>query len=274
MIVAIPPRHENPTRETRHERRGTIECAFAMTTQDSDSEITGKVAASLTPPVVRARAPRGEQSSGFFDLDTLYAIHAEQVRPPPIRLPPPLPVVRLVRRPAPLAVPFEVRPVATRRAARPQPIGWFAVFVTWLATTTLATLAATQIPAHGTTHARLLGTSTPASASTPTPTLALTPALTPALPPTPSTPVLSVSDLPRVLPRAVHPTRRAVPRATTPPPETNPAPAHATEAAPALPPAKPPPAAAPASTANLSLDDLIRREVAAEQKRLHPHSVP
>ena len=188
-----------------------------MTTQDSDSEITGKVAASLTPPVVHARAARGEQSSGFFDLDTLYAIHVEQVRPPPIRLPPPLPVVRPVRRPAPLAVPFELHPVATRRAPRPQPIGWFAVFVTWLATTTLATLAATQIPAHGTTHARLLGTSTPASALTPAstpmpaPILALTPALTAAPPPTPSTPVFSISDLPRVLLHAAPPTRRRTP---------------------------------------------------------------
>jgi hypothetical protein len=250
-----------------------------MTTQDSDSEITGKVAASLTPPVVHARAARGEQSSGFFDLDTLYAIHVEQVRPPPIRLPPPLPVAQPVRRPAPLAVPFEVHAVASRRAPRPQPIGWFAVFVTWLATTTLATLAATQLPAHGTTHARLLGTSTPASAitpastPTPTPTLALTPALTPAPPPTPSTPVFSISDLPRVLPRAALPTRRAVPRATTPPPETTAAPAQTTEAAPTPSPAKPPPAAAPASTAN-SLDDLIRREVAAEQKRLHPPPTP
>ena len=244
-----------------------------MTTQDSDSEITGKVAASLTPPVVRARAARGEQSSGFFDLDTLYAIHVEQVRPPPIGLPPALklPVVRPVPRPAPLAVPFEVRPVATRRAPRPQPIGWFAVFVTWLATTPLATLAATQIPAHGTTHARLLSTSTPASAPTPA-RRHRSPNSPP--PPTPSTPVVSVSDLPRVLPRAALPTRRAVPRATTPPPETNPAPAQATEAAPAPSPAKPPPAAAPTSTANLSLDDLIRREVAAEQKRIHPPSAP
>jgi hypothetical protein len=254
-----------------------------MTTQDSDSEITGKVAASLTPPVVRAHAARGEQSSGFFDLDTLYAIHVEQVRPPPVRLPPPLPlpVARPVPRPAPVAVPVEVRPLATRRAPRPQPIGWFAVFVTWLATMTLATLVATQLPAHGRMHPRLLGTSTPASAPAPTvaPTPTLTPAatLTPTLPPTPSTPVLSVTDLPRVLPRAPPLTRRAVPRATTPtpPPETTPAPPPATEAAaPAPSPAKAPPAAAPASTASNSLDDLIRREVAAEQKRLHPHPAP
>ena len=239
-----------------------------MTTQDSDSEITGKVAASLTPPVARQHLPRGEQSSGFFDLHTLYTMH---VQPTPRAVPPPLPASLPVvpfARDVPRPRPREALAPSPAARARPQPIGWYAVFVTWLATLTLATLSATQLPAHVATHAR-----PPAPTPTPAPAPPLTPALTPAPAPAPSPdpPTIALSDLPRVAPAPARTAPRHVHATVLPPPEPSPTPASVSPPSPAPAIAPSPP---PASTANMSLEDLIRHEVAAEQKRLHPAAKP
>jgi hypothetical protein len=284
-----------------------------MASQDSDSALAGKVAATLTPPIVHVPARRGEQSSGFFDLRSLYSMHVEAVRPrpqpPPLpprahaptasRRPPPLPVARPARPlreldadptgdiVVPVLLPYEPEvdlrhgfvPIA-RRAARPRPIGWFAVFVTWVATATLGVLSATQVPAHRAVRARVspvAAAAAPAiapavaSASAPAPAAASASAT----PPASTTPVLSVSDLPRAVatPAAVHRVVRhvrAAPAREAPPPAApaTAAPEPAAQAAP--PPPKPAAAvAAPPAPAAGSLEDLIRREVAAEQKRLH-----
>ncbi len=237
-----------------------------MTTQDSDSEITGKVAASLTPPVVRLHVPRGEQSSGFFDLHTLYTMH---VQPTPRALPPPLPASLPVvpfARDLPRPRPREALAPSPATRARPQPIGWYAVFVTWLATLTLATLSATQLPAHVATQPR---PPAPTLAPTPTPTLPPTPTPTPA--PSPGPPTIALSDLPRVAPAPARTAPRHAHAFVLPSPEPAPAPASVSPLSPAPAAAPSPP---PASTANMSLEDLIRHEVAAEQKRLHPAAKP
>ncbi|HEY3815958.1 MAG TPA: hypothetical protein VGL81_02250 [Polyangiaceae bacterium] len=272
-----------------------------MTSQDSDSELTGKVAASLTPPVTRVHVPRGEQSSGFFDLDALYTMHVQHTRravPPPLPLPAILPV-RPVARPLPPALPRETLASWPATRARPQPIGWYAVFVTWLATMTLATLSATQLPAHVATHARALTPLLPPALTlppTPAPTLASASASAPTLAPSPALPSappsFAIADLPRVLPHVRSaPARPATrharsvaappepPSSPSPPPPPAPAPASASAPIPALAPSPRATSAAslsspPASTADTSLEDLIRHEVAAEQKRLHPPPKP
>jgi hypothetical protein len=268
-----------------------------MTFQDSDSDLSVKMGASLTPPAPRARhvhLPRDQQSSGFFDLDALYAsMNVEQARPPPLppRLPPPLPPT-MSRRSRPAQRASEGAVARPRRVPRPKPMGWFAVFVAWLVTTTLATLAATQLPAHLRLRSRpaipatvatiVAGVSSSASSSA-APTV---PVPAPASSVAPSATAIPVDQLPAAgasgsaraqpssTPHAKHVVQRTAPAALT---------ARATaapEAAPVPPPTSAPPQmapivkAAPASTANMSLDELIRHEVAAEQKRLHPNAPP
>ncbi len=254
-----------------------------MTFQDSDSDLAARLGASLTPPAPRARRvhlPRDEQSSGFFDLDALYTMYPEQARPAPSPV-----MVPRRSRPRPLAV--ETSEVQPRRATRPKPIGWFAVLVTWLATTTLGSLAATQVPGHVHLRTRTVvapapGAIAPAtSVATPVPAApaaSASAAMPPAVPSS-SENVISVDQLPvagAALAHA-HPHPLAAPRvrhlAPRPARLAQPAPAPVNEAEEAPSPAPPPLPVAktpPVSTANMSLDELIRHEVAAEQKRVHP----
>jgi hypothetical protein len=250
-----------------------------MTLQDSDSDLAGRLGASLTPPVrhaPRVHLPRDEQSSGFFDLDALYTAY-------PVQAPPaPLPVM-VPRRPRTRPLVVEQPVVELRRARRAQPIGWFAVFVTWLATTTLAGLVATHVPG----HVRLRPRTAPPSSGVIVPatiagsvTVASATSVTASVPAaaTPSSAAaISVDELPvagaslrpahaveapRIKHTVTHPSRVAAPA---------PVPAAPTEALHAPAPSPPPVARpAPVSTANMSLDELIRHEVAAEQKRVHP----
>ena len=266
-----------------------------MTTQDSDSALAGKVAAALTPAAPRMHVPRGTQSSGFFDLDTLFSMHVQQVRRP-TRMPPPLPTslpptslparrappaAELLRAPRATPVPLDVpgaramaitwHTVNTRRTPRPRPIGWFAVFVTWLATATLATLTATQLPGHVPTRSRgTVAQVAPVAAPDAVPVPVAAPAPVPASASAPaqvSAPAsVAIADLPHATsPASTAPTRNVATHASaTPRPvqvATTPRPAPAPAAA---------PAPAPVSTANMSLEDLIKHEVATEQKRLHP----
>jgi hypothetical protein len=253
-----------------------------MTRHDSDSELSGRVAPQR-PRVVHLPA-RGAQNSGFFDLDALFPINVEQIRKPPtVRAPsrpPPLPP-RASRGMPQLQIVEVPRRVAARGATRRQPIGWFAVFVAWLAMVTTAALVTTQLSGHARVRTHIAA-----------PALAPAPALVPAPAPATATatatatasgpPVVAFSDLPKSLPASRTPRVRHAAAPSTPAPK----PTEDTDA-PSLPPVKtvvvaipppPTPAAAPAapsppaSNGTPSLEDLIRREVAAEQKRVHDAS--
>jgi len=198
--------------------------------------------------------PRDEQSSGFFDLDVLYTRQVEQMRMPLMPLAPVAPVARG----APRVQVVEAAPRTVEgSAARRGPIGWFAMFVAWLATMTTAVLVTTQLPGHIRPRTRV---------ATPTPTP--TPIQTPIQTPTASgPPVVAFSDLPRALPATRPQLRHWASHASAAA-----QPAHEV-ALPPVPPANavaaPPSQPAPAPNATPSLEDLIRHEVAAEQKRLH-----
>ncbi len=243
-----------------------------MTRHDSDSALAGKMAAQLTAPVVRTHAPRGEMSSGLFDLDSLYERDVGRIE---VRMPPALPL--MARPPAAmrpslpsvdeLTINVDVEDLIPD-VLRPKPIGWYAVFVTWVATSTLACLVATQVPAHA-----LAPAPAPTQAVAPAPTQAVAPAMSASAPP-----VLSIADLPRVTAEPSRALQKPAPvakhafHAAAAPVHAAAAPVHAEPAAAPAPPPTPAPAAAPPAApapAAGSLEDLIRREVAAEQKKVH-----
>jgi hypothetical protein len=291
--------------------------------------------AALAATVPQSGGLGGQRSSGLFNLPAMNQM-------PPMRLqrvpsqpriygPPPVPMfARSFQVHAPLI--RELRPQGERYG-----IGWFGVFVTWVATMALGTLFATNLPAHVKGHARLIAAAlpappTPAPAAAPVATGApvVVPMANPSTPavatagtlaaastarPATAPPEIGVSELPRapaiampVAPRpvatqvhtrrsAAHAARPAAPSpaaddadeeeapAAAPPPKA----AHArraapppasdddtSTAAPAPPPkpvaeaAPPPPKPAPAATfAAGSLEDLIKKEVDKEQKKLH-----
>jgi hypothetical protein len=190
---------------------------------------------------------------------------------------------------------------APRYYARVRGVGWFGVAVAWLATMTTGVLIATTVPAHVAARAHVAApvaavlappgthaTSTsapPALLATPTSAVTAQGWTVVSAPETPATPP---SNAPSVLAGTPHRRPHATPRpaivqSTDTPPTAQPA-APKTGAAPATPPAAvaeasapkaavvpampaaPPTAASPPS-AGTSLEDLIRREVAAESKR-------
>ena len=279
--------------------------------EDSYSDLFGR-----GPAAARARERREQQSSGFFDLQSLYTTELERMQalqgPAVISVPEPELLPQL---------PFEVRArqatamdayeVALTRGI-PRPIGWYAVFVTWLVTVTLAVGATTQVPAHVRTRvhpvvataaapaaaaaratAAAPATATPTAPARATATAAATATAVPKPSPTPTAtassavPIFLVSDLPRAQTKTEPPAhakwvarskRRAAPAhvaAPTPAPTPTPTPAAAPAPAPVAvaPPPAPaattatPVAATPLATGG-TLEDLIRREVAAEQKKV------
>ena len=273
-----------------------------MTSQDSDPDLTARLAASLTAPVVRALPMRGEQSSGLFNLDALYARQAPAVYLVPASTRPP--ALPAPTRPMPAStwappVPMATRPMAARDAvwldarhlnpalvrAR-RPIGWFAVFVAWLATATLGMLSATQIPGHAVARASTPSPVAPV-ASTEAP---VTPSAVAQTSPPASPQLVEATSLPSVPApaSAAAPVAPVVPVAVAaPPPAVAPPhrvialgdapsrPAAARTAAPSPPPKHPvAQVASPPSTAGLSLEALMRREVAAEQKRSQAAAKP
>jgi hypothetical protein len=206
---------------------------------------------------------RDEQNSGFFDLDVLYTQHVEQLRMPAVPLAP-------VPRRAPPARRIETAPRAVEHSAtRNRRVGWFAVFVAWLATMTTVVLVTTQLPGHIRLRTRVASVAPPPPTATPTATS--TTASAPALTPTASgPPVVSFSDLPKSLPPAHPHVRHWAPRAPAAAQQAEEVSAPpAPPAPPAVTVAAPPVQPAPAPNATPSLEDLIRHEVAAEQKRLH-----
>jgi len=272
-----------------------------MTTQDSDNELTGKVAAGLTPHVVHVPERRGEQSSGFFDLGSIFAMHVQSAPqnplmplrrsgPPPLpgaatalaraphapprSSPPPLPARARGRQYAPrsddvvayLEVPpmrvpgaraLGLRDDGIPDALRRKPIGWYAVFVTWLATSTLAALVATQVTGHVHVRSPALA-APPAGAPAPGSAAAGAPALANAggAPANATTPVNAGAAAPSA----------ATPATARPTPPSAPGPALAQAPA-----AAPSPALAP-SEHTISVSDLPR--AGAHEAAVARHAAP
>ena len=283
-----------------------------MTTHDSDSDLVGKIGASLTPRVLRMPVQqRGEQNSGLFDIGALQAASMQQImrrvqtareQPPvlgiaritvpaptsPIHSWPPIPVIRQapsVRQEIVIELDPEPEPVPRVRG-----VGWFGVAVAWLATTALGVTVATTVPAHVTARGSAAGSALATAAPVVVAPVALATALAgiPVAPiPTAATaPSQPVAPVPPATERAIvalpvkaavspsrarpRPNVRAVP-ASPPTPAAPPQPQQSAPAAEAPParavaPPPPPPAAAPAA-AGASLEELMRRAVAADAKK-------
>jgi hypothetical protein len=254
-----------------------------MRNHDSRRDISRTLGA-LTPPAPAGQIGGGfqqsAQDSGLFDLGALYAGELERAiqrarvpreAPPPRRLHGPsvriwdvedVDVHILPEAPAP------ARPIA--RVA-----GWFNVAVTWLATTSLGFLVATSVPAHLRPAHVLPAPAVAVAAPPPAAVLAVpqpTAAPQAASAQVAAPPVVSLQDLP-VAPATTAPATKAAPpprataakKAAPPPQSSSPAPARAsTEDAPRAPVKAAPVKAAAAGP--ISLDELIRQTVAAEQK--------
>jgi hypothetical protein len=269
-----------------------------MTTNDSESELAGKLGASLTPRVPRITTQhRGEQSSGLFDLGALYAASVDQVmkRARTVREQPPVvgiaeiapPVSESPLAPWPGALVGQQAAVADFEAdaeseprLRARGIGWFGIVVAWFAVAGIGAVVATMLPAHTFARGRApvpaavavapvavtappptLPTSLPSTVS-PVPAaakpIAATPEPAPAIPPKKASPATYVRQRP-----AVRSAPADVPAPTPPPAKTaamaeTPAPK---AAAPSTPPATQP------ATGGDSLEAMMRRAVEADAKR-------
>lgn len=279
-----------------------------MARQQSNIDLAGSLAATLTPRIPQAREMpfRTGQNSGLFDVGALYAEVLDEVvrrTQSDVRL---APLTRAAQPTWPRAagwsepvVSFDFDAAApielTRRvAARPsRGIGWFGVAVAWLATVTMGASMATTLPGHALTHGKVAAWVVPAAPATP-------PAVLPSS--LPVAPVMPVADLPAVsaslpattaappalaavapasaAPHSISPrvsTKHLAPKPANPPagharsiaPASAPVAAASTAIGAARPaaPARATPAPAPASTAGMSLDDLIRHEVQAESAK-------
>jgi hypothetical protein len=147
----------------------------SVTRQESETELAGKLAASLTPRIQQLPLQqRGEQNSGLFDIGAMYAASVEQVMRRAQKARQPVFGIASdprVGAPSPFSPPVEVRREEPRYTDAPveeyeevdlaaeylvipglRPrghVGGFAVAVAWLATATLAAGVATMVPAHG-----------------------------------------------------------------------------------------------------------------------------
>jgi|HubBroStandDraft_1064217.scaffolds.fasta_scaffold84056_2 hypothetical protein len=258
-----------------------------MTTQDSESELAGRLGASLTPRVPRITVQqRGEQNSGLFDVGALYAASVEQImrRARVAREQPPVFGVAGVAQPASVALPAPWVAAPTRAheedldldalfLVRPRGIGWFGVAVAWLATTAIGATIAMTVPAHtvARSHAPELVVAAVPPVALPAPTTPAPPLAVVATPPAVASPV-AVVVAPAVT--AKKPIVVVAPHARM---RTVTASAQA-DVAPAIPPAQrvapveaPAPKAAAASpppaAGGSSLEDLMRRAVEADSKK-------
>jgi hypothetical protein len=138
-----------------------------MARQQSNTELAGSLAATLTPRVPRASAQSlpDRQNSGLFDVGALYAEALDEVlrrTRSDARL---LPLARAAQPTWPRAagwplpvlhpafeaeVPIEFTDYSA--APRPRGLGWFGIAVAWLATVTTGALIATTLPGHAMTH--------------------------------------------------------------------------------------------------------------------------
>jgi hypothetical protein len=280
-----------------------------MARQQSNTDLAGSLAATLTPRIPQAREMsfRAAQNSGLFDVGALYAEALDEVlrrTRSDVRL---APLARAAQPTWPRAagwsepvVSFDFDaavPVAFTRgvAARSsRGIGWFGVAVAWLATVTMGASLATTLPGHALTHPKGAGWVVPATPAAPP---AVSPSTLPVAPvPVAALPAVSASSLatttvaPPALalaapasaaPQAVSPhvsTKRLAPKVGSPPaahgrsiaaasPAVAAAPPAIVAAHPAAPARATPASPPPASTAGMSLDDLIRHEVQAESAK-------
>jgi hypothetical protein len=168
-----------------------------MTRQNSESQLGGHLAASLTPRVSSMpKQHRREQLSGLIDIGALYAASVEQVmnraraaRPPVVAHARPhaahFPAQRqqqVVRNAYAVryddAALLEAAGVLPRRG-----VGWFGVAVAWLATAVIGATVATTVPAHANVHTHLAAIAPVAAApSAPLPVARPVAVPTPALP--------------------------------------------------------------------------------------------
>jgi hypothetical protein len=162
-----------------------------MARQDTNSDLAGRLGASLTPRVTRSGVPsRREQNSGLFDMGALYTEALDQVMHrarnevhlAPLarssRLPwapaSPWPVERsLPQFPRALAPELEmdvpVEFASAFEAPRSRGLGWFGVAVAWLATVTISAILAMSVPAHAfpSSRVRVVAATTPVVAAPP-----------------------------------------------------------------------------------------------------------
>ncbi|MGO9836236.1 MAG: hypothetical protein ACLP1X_18705 [Polyangiaceae bacterium] len=260
-----------------------------MTTQDSESELAGRLGASLTPRVPRITVQqRVEQNSGLFDVGALYAASVEQVMRRARVAQPPVFGIAGVAQPAPVALPSAWGANAARVQrvqqeeidldlflGRSRGVGWFGVAVAWMATTALGATIATTVPAHtlarGHASAPVVAATAPA-AITPATAAAAFAAPPPVVSAPPAeAPSVAVAAAPAVAPKkaiiVTHARTRPVPAsgsaAVTPAPqpqkvasvEAPPAPKAAVASAP------------PAAAGGASLEELMRRAVEADAKK-------
>jgi len=274
-----------------------------MARNNSETEIAGRLGASLTPRVPRITTQqRGEQSSGLFDIGALYAASVEQVmrrsravREPSIRhvadvaVPAPGSWPRAI---APVAAPFdEIDIEPDMELFMPAPrIGWFGVAVAWLATTAIGATLATTVPAHAFARGHTASppaatpvvaavsapalvaapaSAPPASATAPAPVSTPAPALAPAVAPASAPALASTPRKKTTITPHAHATpvaRSATTEAAAPAPQPQKAqPQRAAPAAdsPAPKVATPSP---PPPAGGSSLEDLMRRAVEADAK--------
>jgi hypothetical protein len=145
-----------------------------MARQNSESQLAGRLAASLTPRVSQLPLQhRGEQSSGLLDLGVLYSASVQQVMER-ARLARDAPTVvelldegearrpnRARRRPQRPSFDPRFEDVQALEAAGVLPVrgvGWFGVAVAWLVTAVVGVTLATTVPAHAVVLGRLPAT--------------------------------------------------------------------------------------------------------------------
>jgi hypothetical protein len=150
-----------------------------MARQQSNMELAGSLAATLTPRVPHAssQAPRGHQNSGLFDVGALYAEtlgsvqrrvrSSPQLTPPARAVQPTWPLARTAQPSWPLATRWPqpvlsfdleaevaIEYAESSAAPRPRGLGWFGVAVAWLATVTTGAMIAISLPGDAVTHSR------------------------------------------------------------------------------------------------------------------------
>jgi len=190
-----------------------------MARQQSNTDLAGSLAATLTPALPKAREMsfRGGQNSGLFDVGALYAEALEEVlrrTRSDVRLAPLTRAAQptwprspsLPRRPSwprsagwgEPVVSFDLDedvPVELGNAVEARPsrgIGWFGVAVAWLATVTMGASIATTLPGHALTRLRLPASVLPAPPAPPAPPAAASP-WSPSVAPLPMAAVTGVS---------------------------------------------------------------------------------
>jgi hypothetical protein len=260
-----------------------------MTTHDSESELAGRLGASLTPRVPRITLQhRGEQSSGLFDIGAMYAASVEQVmrraravRPPVFGLAQSAqasPVHAWARTPdLQHAIEIDLDAQLCEPVVRARGVGWFGVAVAWLATTAIGFTVATTVPAHSVRRAAPALAAVVQTVPVATPSVAMpapaapAPAAMPTTAATMQPPASAPEPVSAAAPKKIGVTPRPRTLAPARPVQTEAAPAapqpqRATSSPESSPPPKTAPATSPPASGGSSLEDLMRKAVEADSK--------